>query len=45
MEMDIRRLTGNSGFRMDLCLDEFAMKAQTQACGTEFLFSGTCGYN
>ena len=45
MEMDIRRITGSSGFRMDLCLDEFAMNAQTQACGTEFLFSGTCGYN
>ena len=45
MEMDLRRITGNSGFRMDLCLDEFNMNAGAKACGTEFLFSGSSGYN
>ncbi len=45
MEMDIRRITQNSGFRMDLCLDEFHMNAAAQACGTEFIFDGSCGYN
>jgi hypothetical protein len=45
MEMDLRRITGNSGFRMDLCMDEFNMNAGARACGTEFLFSGSSGYN
>ena len=45
MEMDIRRITGNSGFRMDLCMDEFSMNAAAQACGTKFLFEGSSGYN
>ena len=45
MEMDIRRITGNSGFRMDLCMDEFRMSAAAQACGTKFLFEGSSGYN
>ena len=45
MEMDIRKITGNSGFRMDLCMDEFTMSAAAQACGTEFLFEGSSGYN
>ena len=45
MEMDLRRITGNSSFRMDLCLDEFNMNAGAKACGTEFLFSGSSGYN
>ena len=45
MEMDLRRITGDSGFRMDLCLDEFNMNAGAKACGTEFLFSGSSGYN
>ena len=45
MEMDIRRITGNSGFRMDLCTDEFSMNAEAHAGGTDFLFKGSCGYN
>ena len=45
MEMDIRRITGNSGFRMDLCLDEFRMSAAAKACGKEFFFEGSSGYN
>ena len=45
MEMDIRRITGNSGFRMDLCLDELRMRAQARACGTVFVYEGACGYN
>ena len=45
MEMDLRRITGNSSFRMDLCLDEFNMNAGARACGTEFCFSGSSGYN
>ena len=45
MEMDVRRITGNSGFRMDLCLDAFRMHAEAKACGTEFSFDGTGGYN
>ena len=34
-----------SGFRMDLCLDAFRMHAEAKACGTEFSFDGTGGYN
>ena len=45
MEMDIRRITGNSGFRLDLCMDEFKMSAAARACGTQFLFEGSSGYN
>jgi hypothetical protein len=45
MEMDIRRITGNSGFRMDLCLDELRMRARARACGTVFVYEGACGYN
>lgn len=45
MEMDVRRITGNSGFRMDLCLDAFRMHAEAEACGTGFSFDGTGGYN
>ena len=45
MEMDIRRITGNRGFRMDLCMDEFRMSAEAQACGNKFLFEGSSGYN
>ena len=45
MEMDIRRITGNDGFRLDLCLDTFRMRAETEACGKTFGFEGTCGYN
>lgn len=45
MEMDIRKITGNSGFRMDLCMDEFRMHAEAQACGITFTYDGTSGYN
>ena len=45
MEMDIRRITGNGGFRLDLCLDTFRMRADAEACGTKFGFEGTGGYN
>ena len=45
MEMDIRKITGDSGFRMDLCLDEFRMHAEAKACGQSFTFDGTGGYN
>ena len=45
MEMDIRKITGRSGFRMDLCLDEFRMHAEGKACGKTFTFDGTGGYN
>ena len=45
MEMDIRKITGCSGFRMDLCLDEFRMHAEVKACGKTFTFDGTGGYN
>jgi hypothetical protein len=45
MEMDIRKITGNSGFRMDLCLDEFRMHAEAAACGKTFTFDGASGYN
>ncbi len=45
MEMDLRRITGNSGFRLDLCMDEFKMSAAAGACGTQFLFEGSSGYN
>ena len=45
MEMDIRRITGNGGFRLDLCLDTFRMRADAEACGTKFSFEGTGGYN
>ena len=45
MEMDIRRITGNRSFRMDLCLDTFRMRAEAEACGTKFSFEGSGGYN
>ena len=45
MEMDIRKITGCSGFRMDLCLDEFRMHAEEKAGGKSFTFDGTGGYN
>ena len=45
MEMDIRKITGNSSFRFDLCLDGFGMHAEAQACGKSFQFDGECGYN
>jgi hypothetical protein len=45
MEMDIRKITGCSGFRMDLCLDEFRVHAEVKACGKTFTFDGTGGYN
>ena len=45
MEMDIRRITGDSGFGMDFCLDTFRMMAEAEACGTKFGFEGTGGYN
>ena len=45
MEMDIRKITGCSGFRMDMCLDEFRMHAEVKACGKTFTFDGTGGYN
>ena len=45
MEMDVRRITGNRDFRMDLCLDTFRMRAEAEACGTKFNFEGSSGYN
>lgn len=45
MEMDVRRITGNSAFRIDLCMDEFGMHADAQACGKQFEYSGENGYN
>lgn len=38
MEMDIRRTDGNSGFRMDYCLDGFAVRA---ACSSSFGYQYT----
>ena len=45
MEMDIRRITGNNAFRMDLCMDEFGMHAEVKACGKAFTYDGENGYN
>ena len=45
MEMDIRKITGNSGFRMDYCLDEFRLHAEGSAGGAEYHYDGTGGYN
>lgn len=45
MEMDIREITGNSGFRIDYCLDEFRVHAEGSACGLKIQYDGTSGYN
>jgi len=45
MEMDIRMLTGNTGFAMDCCVERF--RAQIQAAGSvrgNYLIDRTYGY-
>ena len=46
MEMDIRMTEGNSGFRMDWCLDAFSMKASVGSrFGYEFELTKCEGYD